>query len=208
MGWALYEEIIVRINIFRSQSTKRQNFHIRNAICNHTVYYAQIWRENQRKLLIWHKKEQKRTKKREQSLVISKMQQIILLLVVMNYKTATTLQQKKLHIHPQLSQIHLIINGISLYNHTIAIVTIDNESNCLSKALKSKTTLRKDLERGRACQTTGPNGFGLLNLYTLFQYNQHIFVPMLRSFFLLLCNISLYIQSKFSELCRHVQVFL
>lgn len=87
---------------------------------------------------------------------------------------------KKLHIHPQLSQIHLIINGISLYNHIISRVTTDNERNCWSKALTSRTTLRKGLERGRACQTTGPNGFGLLNLYTLFQYNQHIFVPMFR----------------------------
>lgn len=40
------------------------------------------------------KKEQKENKKREQSLVIWKMQQISFLLVVMNYKTATTLQQK------------------------------------------------------------------------------------------------------------------
>lgn len=63
MRWALHEEIIVRINIFLSQSTKRQNFHIRNAICNHTVYYAQIWRENQRKRLVWQKtNKQKRTK--------------------------------------------------------------------------------------------------------------------------------------------------
>lgn len=96
---------------------------------------------------------------------------------------------KKLHKHPQLPQIHLIINGISLYNHTISIVTTDNESNCLSKALKSRTTLRKGLERGRACQTTGPNGFGLLNLYTLFQYNQHICVPMLRYPLFLTCVI-------------------
>lgn len=58
------------------------------------------------------------------------------------------------------------------------IITAADESNCFSKALKSKTTLREDLKRGRACQTrTGLNGFGLLNLYTLFQYNQHILFP-------------------------------
>lgn len=87
---------------------------------------------------------------------------------------------KKLHMHPQLSQIHLTVSGISLYKHTTSIVTTDDESKCLSKALKSRTTLRKGLEGGRAGQTTGPNGFGLLNLYTLFQYNQHISVPMFR----------------------------
>lgn len=55
------------------------------------------------------------------------------------------------------------------------IITTTDESNCFSKALKSKTTLREGLKRGQACQTrTGLNGFGLLNLYTLFQYNQHI----------------------------------
>lgn len=180
MRWALHEEIIVRINIFLSQSTKRQNFHIRNAICNHTVYYAQIWRENQRKLLVWLKKRAKKEQKERAKSSDLKDATNQLPLGCNRLQNSNSSPAKKLHIHPQLPQIHLIINGISLYNHTISIVTTDNESNCLSKALKSRTTLRKGLERGRACQRTGPNGFGLLNLYTLFQYNQHIFVPMLR----------------------------
>lgn len=67
------------------------------------------------------------------------------------------------------------------------IVTTKDESNCFSKALKSKTTLREGLKRGQACQTrTGLNGFGLLNLYTLFQYNQHILFQECKILFLVI----------------------
>lgn len=43
----------------------------------------------------------------------------------------------------------------------LLVTAANDERNCLSKALKSKTTLREGLKRGQACQTrTGLDGFG------------------------------------------------